>query len=163
MRLLLFFFVFLPISLFCQNKEDIYLNVNDFKNKGDTILLGISIFNNGLNPVTCYKINTIDICRSVLKIKAQDDFGNIYEVFPCKTIIDSELIYLDCNNTVKLFPNEGFVKFMKFAVKDFTPYLTKGHYELFVEVNYSVCTFETKLQNVLKTDLLSKKYSFYID
>jgi len=48
-------------------------------------------------------------------------------------IIDLESIYLYCNNTVKLSPNEEFVKVIRFAVKDFSPYLKKGSYDLFVE------------------------------
>ncbi|MCH4895638.1 hypothetical protein E0494_02860 [Marinilabiliaceae bacterium JC040] len=75
-------------------------------------------------------------------------------------IIDLESIYLDCNNTVKLSSNEEFVKVIRFAVKDFSPFLKKGSYDLFVEVNYSIGNFETKLSNVLEIDLLSKKYHF---
>lgn len=160
MRLLLFIFMFLPVSLFSQNKEDVLLKVDSFNYEGDSVLLSISIFNKGAKDITCYKVGTHDICSSVLKIKAKDDFGNRYEVFPCDAIIDLESIYLDCDNTVKLSPNEGFVKVIKFAVKDFAPYLKKGSYELFVEVNYFIGNFETKLSNVLETDLLSKKYHF---
>lgn len=160
MRLLLFIFMFLPISLFSQNKEDVLLKVDSFNYEGDTVLLSMSIFNRGAKNITCYKVSSRDICTSVLKIKAQDDLGNRYEVFPCEAIIDLESIYLDCDNTVKLSPNEGFIKVVRFAVKDFAPYLKKGNYELFVEVNYSIGNFETILSNVLETDLLSKKYHF---
>ncbi len=160
MRILLFVFLFLPISLLSQNEEGVLLEINNFSYEGDSVLLSMSIFNKGAKEITCYKFGTQDICTSVLKIKAKDDFGNRYEVFPCDANIDLESIYLDCDNTVKLSPNEGFVKVLKFAVKDFAPSLKKGNYELFVEVNYSIGNFETKLNNVLETDLLSKKYHF---
>ena len=160
MRLLLFIFMFLPVSLFSQNKEDVLLKVNSFNYEKDSILLSISIFNRSVKDITCYKVGLHDICTSVLKIKAKDDSGNIYEVLPYDVIIDLESIYLDCNNTVKLSPNEEFVKVIRFAVKDFSPYLKKGSYDLFVEVNYSIGNFETKLSNVLEIDLLSKKYHF---
>ena len=152
--------MFLSISLFSQNKEDVLLNVTSFKFEGDTVLLEMSILNKGAKPITLYNVGTHDICTSVLKIKAQDDIGNKYEVFPCEAIIDLESIFLDCNNTFKLLSNEGFIKVVKFAVRDFAPHLKKGNYQLFVEINYSICNFETELQNVLEADLFSEKYDF---
>ena len=160
MRLLIFIFMFLPISLFSQNKEDVLLKVNDFKCVGDTALLTMSILNSSGKTVTCYKVGLQDICTSVLKIKVKDSFGKKHEVFPCEAMIDLESIYLDCSNTVKLSPDEGFIKVVKFAVKDFAPFLIKGNYELFVEINYSIGNFESELHNVFESDLLSEKYNF---
>jgi len=136
------------------------MQLSSIEYKKDTVSIGVSIFNKGDKTIRCYKVDAKDICTSLLKIKARDDVGNIYEVFPCESFIDLDSIYLNCNNTVILFENEGFTRVVNFSVKDFTPYIKEGDYELFLEVNYSISNFETELENVLKTDLVSKKYHF---
>lgn len=160
MRRLLLLLLLMPIVLFSQNKKDVSLKVDNIVFKGDTVLLTMNLINGSNDTITFYKASLKDICTSVLKIYAKDSKGNKYEVFPCKAIIDLESIYLDYSNTVTLAHNEGFQKIIKFSIKDFAPYLIKGNYELFVELNYSIANFETRFNNVFHSDILSKKYDF---
>jgi len=148
-----------PLTIFAQS-NNIILRINKVTISNYTYIVNTSLVNNSERIITIYKANVKDIRYSILKFFAKDSVGNKYEFYPFETSVDLESIYLDCNNSIQLCPQEGFIKTYKLDIKKFTPYIKKGKYKLYIELNYSISNFRTELKNVLIDDLISNGYSF---
>jgi len=158
--ILTLFFLVNSFLLFSQVEQDVLLKINKVSNKNDSISVHIEVINLGATSTVFYKIYLYDICTSIFKIYAIDKAGDRFEAFPCEAIIDLESIVLDCSNSVRLDLKEGYSKVLKLSKFDFSPFLKSGQYSIYIEVNYSIVNFETTLEDVYKSNLISNKYEF---
>lgn len=132
----------------------------NFDSKLQIFHISIEIYNDTKSAIRIYKPQMEDICTGLVKIKfiAQTEKHEEFTVFPCLEIIDLESLLVTEENSVFLDNDEYFGKTLSFFCKDTSPFISRGRYDVQVELLYSSINFEGKIDSLFTNDLVSDHF-----